>query len=600
MPSLSSDEDTSSRIPFHLKGKAKASDPDETDNTASDSLDDLLRPAHDTAKDASWRSSVTTAASSRPSLAVSAAPLNEQPVADPEVSTVQVEANPTTVHRTWGGTPMVGSTLYLGDIPIKWCHHVHLNGTFYNVLVSNDLVPHAITPADIKDPVILRKFDDAVQSNQLALRKIGVTVPGPYLNGWEVLVVRDLDSPDGPTVFYLCYERCLYIEPCPRAHLDKDILIEHKTERFWSEVEKYPMHLSQLPFHAEVEFLGALSFGANERITEWDETPFPFTDYQAQRLMKVYRSLKKELDRGNRAVVPAMAWHIARTMVKIENVRRQTKFGTAQNELYRPVVPKQPTRLVKIAEILLMVFLFGAHKMYRVRLQHARVQGTIYLSDFRDVLGNFLAEWSDSNLLATVFIGANIAFLAVPDITNLQRNASLASVVCSLTSVLTGVHHVWQHRTKVNANFEEANAYLSHIQPLDDGGDSDLAITACFLSIPLVALLYAVLSFSVAIAAYCIQNNDVHGKILLVVVLGILGIAGLVTLLFFWHVWRGPRDVEISAEQTEDVLGYGWKSRAKGLRERAGILLKKRHARRTDSPPSEDEEKGGGGGKAGI
>lgn len=165
------------------------------------------------------------------------------------------------------------------------------------------------------------------------------------------------------------------------------------------------------------------------------------------------------------------------------------------------------------------------------------------------------------------------------NITNLQRNASLASIICSLVSVLTGVHHVWQHRTKANASYEEAvgiftslmisvqadfdpqNAYLSHIQPLADGHDSDLAITACFLSVPLVSLLYAVLSFSLAIAAFCIQNNDVHGKILLTVVLGVLGVTGLITLLFFWHVWRGPREQEISEEKVEEVLGYGWHTR---------------------------------------
>lgn len=81
-------------------------------------------------------------------------------------------------------------------------------------------------------------------------------------------------------------------------------------------------------------------------------------------------------------------------MTKIENVRSQTKFGTASRELYRPVVPKKPAFYVKMFEACLTLLLFGAHKMYRVRLQNARVQGTIYLTDFRELLGNFLAEWS--------------------------------------------------------------------------------------------------------------------------------------------------------------------------------------------------------------
>ena len=67
----------------------------------------------------------------------------------------------------------------------------------------------------------------------------------------------------------------------------------------------------------------------------------------------------------------------------------------------------------------------------------------------------------------------------------------------------------------------------------------------------------------IAITAFCIQNNDVHGKILLIVVLGILGVAGLMTLLFFWHVWRGPRKEEVSEEDVDDVLAYGWKVKVK-------------------------------------
>ena len=102
--------------------------------------------------------------------------------------------------------------------------------------------------------------------------------------------------------------------------------------------------------------------------------------------------------------------------------------------------------------------------------------------------------------------------------------------------------------------------YLSHLQPLDDGHDSDLAVTAIFLSVPLVALLYAVLSFSVALGAYCIQNSEIHGKLLLVVLFGLAGLTGVVTLVFFWHVWRGPRTVQISDEDIDVEMAYGWKT----------------------------------------
>ena len=100
-----------------------------------------------------------------------------------------------------------------------------------------------------------------------------------------------------------------------------------------------------------------------------------------------------------------------------------------------------------------------------------------------------------------------------------------------------------------------------------DPHDTDLAITAIFLAIPLVALFYAVLAFSVALGAFSIQgtSSDVHARVLLCVVLGILGTSGVATVLFFWNVWRGPRTAEISEEDSSDVVDYGWRTRGRAL-----------------------------------
>lgn len=116
---------------------------------------------------------------------------------------------------------------------------------------------------------------------------------------------------------------------------------------------------------------------------------------------------------------------------------------------------------------------------------------------------------------------------------------------------------------------------MSHFQTKDEGSrDADLAITACFLSIPLVSLLYALLSFSIALGAFCIQNTETHGRILLAVVLGILGTAGFSTLLFFWHVWRGPRTEEVEDEDVMDVLGYGWRTKAQKVAEKTKDVVR--------------------------
>lgn len=64
-----------------------------------------------------------------------------------------------------------------------------------------------------------------------------------------------------------------------------------------------------------------------------------------------------------------------------------------------------------------------------------------------------------------------------------------------------------------------------------------------------------------------------HGKTLLIVVLVVLGTAGLITWLFFWHVWRGPKEEETSDERVEDVLGYGWNTRMRRTAKKASAVL---------------------------
>lgn len=175
-----------------------------------------------------------------------------------------------------------------------------------------------------------------------------------------------------------------------------------------------------------------------------------------------------------------------------------------------------------------------------------------------------------------------------------------------MLSVATGVHHTWHHRTKVDASYEEAvrttlyslsaphdtdyfltlspsqSKYLSHPglpSNSTTSSDADLALTACLLSLPLVALLYGVLCFALALGAFCVQATDAHARVLLAVVLGVAGTAGGGTLLFFWYAWRGPRDVAVGEEDVREVMRWGWRSRVRGVLARARGTVRREMAK---------------------
>ena len=74
------------------------------------------------------------------------------------------------------------------------------------------------------------------------------------------------------------------------------------------------------------------------------------------------------------------------------------------------------------------------------------------------------------------------------------------------------------------------------------GHCGSLTLLACLLALPLAALLWAVLSFTVAVATFCFVSaagsGNVHTRALLGTVLGVLLALAILTLLVFWDAWR--------------------------------------------------------------
>jgi hypothetical protein len=176
------------------------------------------------------------------------------------------------------------------------------------------------------------------------------------------------------------------------------------------------------------------------------------------------------------------------------------------------------------------------------------------------------------------------------NISALPQTASLCSVLFSMLSIVIGVHHVWRHRRRADADDEEAVRTFSSITtppppslilPLlqsrylrvrSRGQRGSLTPLACFLALPLASLLWAILSFTIAIGALCFSSAagaDVHMRALFAGVLGVLLSLAVLTLLVFWDAWRSPP----TTEPEEDYARIG----ARRKPEREGWL---RHARR--------------------
>ncbi|KDQ51537.1 hypothetical protein JAAARDRAFT_62420 [Jaapia argillacea MUCL 33604] len=295
-----------------------------------------------------------------------------------------------------------------------------------------------------------------------------------------------------------------------------------------------------------------------ERALDFRATTFPLNDDQTQRAIQLYHDLKD----GGPSAYPILAWHIARVMTIIEESRDIALYGTMDSRLYRDVAIPKPTRTVQVMDLLLMFFLFGAHRMYRRRLQAAAPKKNVHQFEFQKLMRSFLLEWAGQ---------ANVAFLAIPNINGLQKTASLASSLFSLTSIAAGVHHVWQHRGKDAVQREESAQYMKHMDSVSE--EHGLTVLSCFLALPIVCLLWSILCFTVAVSALCFQSSGRVAQSLLGTGLGILGMFVAWTLVVFWRIWKDKPTAEIGKDLNNEDMGWRegfpakfgrWKMKVKG------------------------------------
>ncbi|KAJ7197912.1 hypothetical protein GGX14DRAFT_700162 [Mycena pura] len=321
---------------------------------------------------------------------------------------------------------------------------------------------------------------------------------------------------------------------------DSDFVNVQGKSSFWSHVSEFPMQRTYLPPFFEAEFLGALGFGHNDRVLNPKASTFPFDEKQIKRLVCVYQDLKACVDPcAPHDLVPAMTYHISEAMYIVECARhRRTPAQCA-------VASGNSTPW----DALLDVVLCGTHVDYRARLAATvRASGSVPLEPFRALVKCFLQEWADSNLVATVLLSANVGFLAAPSLAGVPRTFSLVSSLCSMTSLITGLHHVWQHREKTEASHDDARHYM-HMLTLaarrtveGPPGPAALTLTAALLAAPRAALRWAALAFLGAVVAYAAQQTTSAPSRAALLVLGggLVCVAGAGLLFSSRHVLAPP------------------------------------------------------------
>ncbi|KAH8092534.1 hypothetical protein BXZ70DRAFT_951300 [Cristinia sonorae] len=410
-------------------------------------------------------------------------------------------------------------------LPEQWSAFVRPNGGLYYYNASQRLV----TSQDMHDS----RLRELVESHS---RTLGGSISCNDINlpaDWELCVEIDLDFDDKEVIIhnYISHEEGRYFQ------LRDNEIIYAERSLYWNHVEKFCMHYHAVPHFAESDFLSELGYGATERTLDNKGTTYRFTGPQTQALIGTYRELK-ESQREGIPVVPSMAWLCSRTMKLVEETRTNSRYGTRDAAAARKPSPEESTLQFQLVNILLGFMFSGTHNMYRRRLMKTKFNNVLYLPDFRELLQELIIEWGDSNLLSTVFVAANVSFLAIEDLTVVQRTFSLVSSLFAMISIAGGMHHIWHHRIRLDVEVEQATIYLNRGIAL--GRQGGMTALACFLALPIASLLWSFYAFTGALTAYCIQSVHVNHPFL-VFMLCVSCLSGITTVSFFWKIWVGWR-----------------------------------------------------------
>jgi len=205
---------------------------------------------------------------------------------------------------------------------------------------------------------------------------------------------------------------------------------------------------------------------------------------------------------------------------------RLISFSGSRTQQWNPSV---------LGQFMAAALFFCAHDTYVDRLEKVWADGIVSLYGWQNLLSSLLSEWSDSNLLATVTLSANMAFLALAELKDIAKTASTVSTFFAIGSIIIGVHHVWRHRVKVGTDAEHAGNYFQNATRTM----GSLKPLAVFLSLPLILLSWALITLTFSVACYAFDDARLPSSYIVmgVILFVVVGVTAA-TVLFFWEIFR--------------------------------------------------------------
>ncbi|KAF9524932.1 hypothetical protein CPB83DRAFT_838559 [Crepidotus variabilis] len=371
-----------------------------------------------------------------------------------------------------------------------WKQHIHPDGKPYYRNASRKILTE-LDVSDVEEEKEMGQiYEELIARYNLAM--VTQQEPGTLSDETEIYLTRNTTTREWEYYFVdYSTEDVFWVEKMDLRRLIGD---RYPTDvnyhlcllrNYYSHIENFPCHHT-LPRDAEDNLRAALIFTCADHLTSGEDATSPWTPESAKCFLEMLDSFRDNT-----------------------TTFKDQLYGSG----YRSC--------------------FFSYQYYQRRLDDVWGSKIVSSLGWQRLVLALLKEWSDSNLLATVTLSANIAFLALPGIVNPPRFCSLLSTFLCLRSILSGLHHVWIHRFRAEAApatasmyFQQAERFTGTLKPL-----------ALFLALPITSLLWGLCWFAAAVAAVAAQAVSWGmGGQLLGNVAGI-GVAFLIVLVLMLMVY---------------------------------------------------------------
>ncbi|KDQ18392.1 hypothetical protein BOTBODRAFT_641510 [Botryobasidium botryosum FD-172 SS1] len=434
----------------------------------------------------------------------------------------------------------------LDDLPPGWEVYIHPEGKPY----YHDETRNIATYANMRDSKISGQVEGAFQK-----LKDAITVA--WDSHYELVIEV---SKEGCCYYFVDHQSLSICWPgkVEVSHLGVDGFNSDVQRDLWLQKE-YWHHLHNFPFHnklprdAASQLTDALLYGGVDHASS-QTSMFPFTDAQRETYLgalKAYQKGEVGYCKGHQNSTVAEARFLSHHGHDAARIDRGQMIGVA----------KQDTWILRCLQTFARVLLFNTPNAHHLHLKRLWLGRIVMSEQWEKFAKELLTEWSETTLLATVLLAADVSFWSVAALKFWAQLGIWISAVFALGSIVTALLQSRQHRGRVLAPALDVATYMDRVET-KTLALLPLAVTYAF---PYCLLMWSVTWFAVGMVIFAVETfwESKVGKVA-IIYMAVMGTLPIVfSALYAWSIrLRQPSVAESGTSPWSFASGKGSSTQA--------------------------------------